>query len=183
MHYIFAQVSFGSLTVPHNTITAIGVGLLALFVAACDSDSTQAAATSTPLLTAATLGVQKRLSNLEYAALEPYQSADIDNGKAQAQICKACHSLEQGGPNMIGPALHGFFGRAAGEQPGFQYTAVLQQADFFWTPRALEAWLVAPGRFLPGNMMVFPGVANATDRNDLIAYLLDVTSTNTPTIE
>lgn len=155
--------------------------------AACSQDasetSTKAAATqdpapasATPALTATTLGDQALLNNAEHLASEPYASADKTNGQAQAQICKACHSLQQGGPNMIGPALHGFFGRAAGSQAEFAYSAALQEADLVWTPRALDAWLSAPGRFLPGNAMMFPGVMNGDDRTDLIAYLLAATA-------
>ena len=44
-----------------------------------------------------------------------------------------------------------------------------------WTPRALDAWLARPARFLPGNRMTFPGIADAGDRADLIAWLLEAT--------
>ncbi len=80
---------------------------------------------------------------------------------------------------MLGPALHGFFGTRAGSREGFDYSPVLAEAEFSWTPRALDAWLVQPGRFLPGNRMVFAGVLRESDRNDLIAYLLQVTSEGT----
>ena len=52
----------------------------------------------------------------------------------------------------------------------------MRDADFIWTPEALNAWLAQPGRFLPGNRMTFAGVLRQSDRDDLIAYLLDVTS-------
>jgi len=73
---------------------------------------------------------------------------------------------------MIGPALYGFFGETAGTRPGFAYSAALAEADFVWTPAALNAWLAQPGRFLPGNSMVFAGILRPGDRDDLIAYLL-----------
>lgn len=40
----------------------------------------------------------------------------------------------------------------------------------------MDAWLAQPGRFLPGNRMMFAGIMESGDRDDLIAYLLDVTS-------
>ena len=76
---------------------------------------------------------------------------------------------------MIGPALHGFFGKVIGVQEGFNYSDAARNADFYWTPRALDGWLAQPGTFLPGNSMAFPGVTRASDRNDLIAYLLEET--------
>ena len=77
---------------------------------------------------------------------------------------------------MIGPSLHGMFGMAAGSSDTFDYSEALRDAGFIWTPRALDAWLKQPGRFLPGNRMVFAGVLDEGDRNDLIAYLLQATS-------
>lgn len=74
---------------------------------------------------------------------------------------------------MVGPNLHAFFGTVAGTRPGFDYSEALGQADFVWTPRALDAWLAQPNRFLPGNRMSFIGVSDADDRADLIAWLLE----------
>ena len=129
-----------------------------------------------PLPSAATLGDQVVLTTAEYLASEPYASAKRSNGEKQAQVCRACHSLDKGGPNMIGPALHGFFGTEVGARSGFEYSAVMRNADFVWTPEALNAWLAQPGRFLPGNRMTFAGVFRQSDRDDLIAYLLEATS-------
>ena len=129
-----------------------------------------------PLPSAATLGEQVVLTAEEYLGTEPFASANRDRGEKQAQICKACHSLDPGGPNMIGPALYGFFGREVGAQSGFEYSAVMRNANFVWTPEALNAWLAQPGRFLPGNRMTFAGVFKQADRDDLIAYLLEVTT-------
>ncbi len=77
---------------------------------------------------------------------------------------------------MIGPALHGFFGTVAGSRNGYDYSPVMRNANFVWTPRALDGWLAQAGRFLPGNRMMFAGIMRQSDRDDLVAYLLDVTS-------
>jgi cytochrome c len=67
-------------------------------------------------------------------------------------------------------------GRGVGEQAGFDYSPVMRNASFIWTPTALDAWLAQPGKFLPGNRMAFAGVFRQQDRDDLIAYLLLATS-------
>lgn len=152
--------------------------VVATLVAGCGNkaENTGTDSGTVPLPTAATLGEQVALQAQEYLATVPYKDADRSRGEKQAQICKACHSVDKDGPNMIGPALFGFFGTEAGTRTGFQFSTVLQDADFVWTPEALNAWLAQPGRFLPGNRMTFAGVLRQGDRDDLIAYLLAVTS-------
>lgn len=162
-----------------NRRTAVAVVALSCLVAACGGDS------STPSgggegaaapLTAATLGEQPILPPAEYLAQAPYAAADRENGERLAQMCRACHTFGKGGVNMVGPNLHGIFGTTAGSVARYAYSAALQEADFVWTPRALDAWLAQPARFLPGNRMSFPGVSRASDRADLIAHLLEATS-------
>ena len=132
-------------------------------------------------LTASTLGDQTVLTIPEYLATGQFAMTDRSKGEQQAQICKACHSFNEGGPNMIGPALFDMFGNAAGQQSDFGYSDAMLAANFVWTPRALDAWLAQPGRFLPGNIMSFGGVFMQSDRDNLIAYLLEATSDNAAT--
>lgn len=128
------------------------------------------------VLTAATLGQQAVRSTPEYLAEPRYASADVGSGERQAQLCRACHSLEPDGPALIGPNLHGMFGARAGSRGDYEYSTALAGSSFVWTPRALEAWLVAPARFLPGNRMSFAGVLDDRKRADLVAYLLTATA-------
>jgi cytochrome c len=156
----------------------LAVAALAAAIAGCGKKANETGVdeSAVALPSAATLGDQVVLTVDEYLAADAYAGADLVNGEKQARICKACHSLEKGGPNMIGPALFGFFGTEVGTRRGFEYSAVMRNADFAWTPQALNAWLAQPGRFLPGNRMTFAGVSRQQDRNDLIAYLLQATS-------
>ncbi len=161
-----------------NRSGLLAAAALAVAIAGCGKNDEEAgkAADQAPLPTAATLGDQVIMTAAEYLATEPYASADRTRGERGAALCKACHSLEEGGSNMIGPALFGFFGTSVGTRSGFEYSAVMRNADFVWTPAAVDAWLAQPGRFLPGNRMTFAGVPRKDDRDDLIAYLLEVTS-------
>lgn len=151
---------------------------MTILLVSCGTDTLDAASNEEELpgLTAATLGEQQVLPNLEYLAQEPYASANRKKGEQQAQICRACHSLDEGGRNMIGPNLYGFFGKDVGSVAGFVYSSAVQNASFVWTPTALDAWLAQPGKFLPGNRMTFAGVPDKTNRDALIAYLLEATN-------
>ncbi len=157
----------------HRLIAGLLIG--SAFLVACSSEDPGETGPREQILTAATLGEQTILSNAEHLAGSRYASADVSRGKGQATLCRACHTLEAGAANMIGPNLHGMFGKQAGRIEGFAYSDVLADAEFVWTPRALDAWLAQPGRFLPGNRMTFPGIGDEGDRDDLIAYLLTVT--------
>ena len=130
--------------------------------------------TTAPRLTAATIGEQTVQSNAEYLASPTYVAADASLGQRLAMPCRACHSLEKGGINMIGPNLHGFLGRQAGSVKSFAYSEALAEASFVWTPQTLDAWLAQPATFLPGNRMIFAGLRSSQDRDALIAFLLRV---------
>ena len=101
----------------------------------------------------------------------PYASADLDNGRRVFARCRACHTITEGGPNMTGPNLYGVFGREAGEKDGYNYSTALREAEFTWDAEQLDHWLENPREFLRGNKMSFPGIADAEDRRDLIAFL------------
>ena len=98
-------------------------------------------------------------------------AADPDKGQVLFLQCRACHSLEAGGANKVGPNLHGVFGRKAGMAPGYAYSEVLTQASIVWSAETLNEWLTRPSDFLPGNRMVFVGIRKPEDRANLIAYL------------
>jgi cytochrome c len=161
-----------------NHFALLAAAVLGMSIAGCGekADGPDSQSKTAPLPTAATLGEQIVLSTEDYLAADPYVSANQSRGEKQARVCRACHSLDKGGPNMIGPALFGFFGTEVGTRSGFEYSAVMRSVGFVWTPEALNAWLAQPGRFLPGNRMTFAGVLKQDDRDDLIAYLLTVTS-------
>lgn len=84
--------------------------------------------------------------------------------------CGFCHSPDAG-KNLMGPSLHGVFGRASAQAPAFSYSAALQGAKLQWNEANLDKWLSSPATLLPGNMMMFPGQADAQSRQHLIAYL------------
>ncbi|HEY9237110.1 MULTISPECIES: c-type cytochrome [Phenylobacterium] len=101
----------------------------------------------------------------------PYNTADVDNGKAKFAMCRSCHTITEGGANLTGPNLHGVFGRKAGSLEGYNYSEAVKNAGFTWDAEHLDKWLAQPRDFLPGTKMTFAGFKAEKDRIDVIAYL------------
>lgn len=101
----------------------------------------------------------------------PYDTGDLANGEAKFALCRSCHTINPGGPNMTGPNLYGVFGREIGENEKFNYSDAVKEADFTWDAEHLDQWLANPKTFLPGTKMSFAGLKDPKDRVDLIAYL------------
>lgn len=92
-------------------------------------------------------------------------------GKLVFLRCAACHSIDKGQPNKIGPNLAGVVGRKSGTAPGFRYSAPFAKASLTWNEATLDKWLTRPAALVPGTSMVFAGLPNPQDRANVIAYL------------
>src|SRR3974390_556432 len=100
------------------------------------------------------------------------QAQGVGDAQRGAQIfaqCKICHSLEAG-KNMLGPSLHGLFGRKSGSVPGFAYSSAMKSANVTWNDDTLSKYLVDPKAFIPGDKMAFAGVKDPSKLGDLLAY-------------
>lgn len=97
--------------------------------------------------------------------------ADINRGRTQFILCQSCHSLNEGGPNKVGPNLWGVMDREAAQAPGFNYSDALKNAGITWNNESLDLFLKRPSEYVPGNSMVFVGVERPTDRAALIAWI------------
>jgi cytochrome c len=100
-----------------------------------------------------------------------YQNADLSNGEAKFALCRSCHSVAQGGEDMVGPNLWAIFGRKAGSKPGFSYSDSMKNAGWTWDADRLDKWIDNPRAVLPDTKMTFIGLPSPTDRRDVIAYL------------
>ncbi len=107
------------------------------------------------------------------AAMQAAAGQDAGRGELlYEQRCSACHSLDA---DRTGPHHRGVFGRRAGSVSGFAYSPALQRASIVWDRETLDAWLGNPEALIPGQRMGY-SVENAMDRDDIIAYLRQVSS-------
>lgn len=85
--------------------------------------------------------------------------------------CVACHTIDKGGANGIGPNLHGVVGRPVASHAGFSYSSAMKAKGGVWDAATLDTYLEAPMKALPGTRMAFAGVYDPADRKALLLYL------------
>jgi len=63
------------------------------------------------------------------------------------------------------------FGRKAGKVVDFYFSEAWKNANFIWTEKTLDNYLLDPHKMIPNNRMPFDGLSRASDRKALIIYL------------
>lgn len=99
-------------------------------------------------------------------------AADPAAGEKLFAKCTACHTINAGGPNGIGPNLNGVLGKPIGKHAaGFAYSSDLAGKGGNWDYANMDAWLTSPKKFAAGTKMSFAGLSKPEDRANIIAYL------------
>ena len=101
------------------------------------------------------------------AAVEPTAAM----GEQIFKRCVACHTIDKGGPNGIGPNLHGVVGRALASHDGFNYSSAMKAKGGVWDNATLDTYLKQPMMAIPGTRMAFAGIPDDLDRKALLLYL------------
>ncbi len=105
----------------------------------------------------------------------PYNEASLEAGRALfGNKCSSCHYIDARKDHKVGPTLHGMFERGPAKAAGYPtYSSALKKlGGETWDPALLDQWLANPRAFLPGSNMFFNGLGEATQRRDLIGYLM-----------
>lgn len=100
-------------------------------------------------------------------------SADLGAGQKVFKKCAACHTIDDGGKNKVGPNLYNIVAKAIGAGDGFGYSsAVKAYADGkTWTYEELNGFLFKPKKHIKGTAMGFAGIKKTKDRANLIGWL------------
>jgi len=111
------------------------------------------------------------------AVFSPALAGDGNAARGQRvfNACAQCHSLEPD-RSMTGPSLAELWNRKAGSLASFpRYSPALTSSNVVWNDKTLDEWIKDPQHVVPGNQMTFPGMKDAQQRADLLAFLKEAT--------
>ena len=96
---------------------------------------------------------------------------DIAHGEKVFKKCSACHSIEAGGGNKIGPALYNVVGRKIAAVEDYKYSKALVEYERNWSFEELNGFLLKPQKWIKGTKMAYAGLRKEKDRASVILYL------------
>src|SRR6201993_4007795 len=92
-------------------------------------------------------------------------------GKTAFNKCLPCHSIGEGAKNKVGPELNGIDGRKSGTAADYNYSDANKNSGITWNEAQFKEYIKDPKAKIPGTKMVFAGIKNEKEVNDLWAYL------------
>ena len=99
------------------------------------------------------------------------EGVDAAAGERVFAKCQACHSIEQGGANGVGPNLYGIMGAQVAAVPGFAYSSAMSSHGGQWGWEEMNAWLANPRGYINGTKMSFAGLSSIEDRAAVALYM------------
>ena len=96
---------------------------------------------------------------------------DVNAGEKIFKKCAACHSINQGGANKIGPALYNVVGRKIGSVADYKYSNAFVEYGKEWNFEELNGFLTKPSKWIKGTKMAYAGLRKEADRASIIKYL------------
>ena len=108
-------------------------------------------------------------TNVDLSAL--FAIGDVEHGKKVFKKCAACHSINAGGKNKIGPKLWNVMFRPVGSITDYKYSKALASYGKEWNWEEMNGFLIKPSKWIKGNKMGFAGLKDERDRASVILYL------------
>jgi cytochrome c len=101
---------------------------------------------------------------------------DVAAGETSFRKCAPCHSIGEDAANKVGPILNGLDGRKAGVVEGFNYSDANKSSGITWNEATFKEYIKDPRAKVPGTKMVFAGIKNDKELDDLWGYLKQFTA-------
>jgi cytochrome c len=96
---------------------------------------------------------------------------DVAKGQKSFNKCLPCHSIGPDAENKIGPVLNGLDGRHSGSVANFSYSDANKNSGIVWGEATFKEYIKDPKAKIPGTKMIFAGVSNPQEVDDLWAYV------------
>ena len=100
-----------------------------------------------------------------------FASVSAAEGAKVFKKCAACHSINEGGSNKIGPALWGVLGRSVGSVPDYKYSKAMAAHGKNWSFEEMNGFLIKPKDWIKGTKMSFAGLKDSKERAAVILYM------------
>jgi cytochrome c len=104
-------------------------------------------------------------------AVKGKTEGDAVKGKKVFKKCKACHTVDEGGKNLVGPNLFGVVGAKAARHAGYKYSKAMIASGLTWDEATLDTYLKKPRALVKKTKMTFVGLKKEKHRANVIAYL------------
>jgi cytochrome c len=96
---------------------------------------------------------------------------NVEAGERSFKKCTACHDVGPDAQNKVGPVLNGLEGRKAGTVADYSYSDANKNSGLTWDEATFKEYILDPKAKIPKTKMIFAGIKNEKERNDLWAYL------------
>ena len=142
-----------------------------------------------PQTSAYQVNVTTVVSNETQTSSESSQTEDImalfaltsaADGAKVFKKCLACHNIEKGKPNKIGPNIFGVLNRKAGSVSGYKYSKAMVTFGKSWSVEEMDGFLTKPKDWIKGTKMSFSGLKNVKDRASIIHFMNKYTDNPLP---
>ena len=149
-----------------TVLVVFGIGKISDFIFDKDEDSVVAYKVDPP---ESDIVKNEAEASLDLKAM--FALADLAHGEKVFKKCAACHSINQGGCNKIGPKLWNVMFRSVGAVEDYKYSKALISYKKEWNWEEMNGFLIKPSTWIKGNKMGFAGLKDEKDRASVILYL------------
>ncbi len=87
------------------------------------------------------------------------------------KYCSPCHRIGPDAKNLVGPELDGLDGRHSGNVASYSYSDGNKNSGIVWSEATFKEYIKDPKAKVPGTKMIFVGLKNEQEINDLWAYI------------
>jgi cytochrome c len=98
-------------------------------------------------------------------------AGDVAAGATSFKKCAACHDVGETAKNKVGPVLNGLNGRKSGTVEKYNYTDANKNSGITWNEASFKEYIKDPKAKIPGTKMVFAGIKNEKEADDLWSFL------------